>query len=68
MAEQLQVRLAQLGLPATDILGPAPAFFQRIRSKYRWQIVIRGTAARDLIRDVPLEVGWEVDVEPLSLL
>jgi primosomal protein N' (replication factor Y) len=68
VAEQLTVRLAQLGLPATDILGPAPAFFQRIRSKYRWQIVIRGTAARDLIRDVPLGVGWEVDVEPLSLL
>ncbi len=66
--EQLRLRLAQLGLPATDIMGPAPAFFQRIRGKYRWQIVIRGTGAAELLRDVPLGVGWEIDVEPISML
>lgn len=68
VAEHIRLRLAQLGLPATDVVGPAPAFFQRIRGKYRWQILVRGTAARTLVRDIPLGVGWEVDVEPLSLL
>jgi primosomal protein N' (replication factor Y) len=68
VAAQLSERLAQLGLPATDIMGPAPAFFQRIREKYRWQVVIRGRGARELLSEMSLGVGWEVDVDPVSML
>jgi primosomal protein N' (replication factor Y) len=65
---QARLLLAQLGLPATEVLGPAPAFFGRIRGSYRWQLLIRGVAARELVRELPLGIGWEIDVEPLSLL
>jgi primosomal protein N' (replication factor Y) len=68
MAERLRIRCAQLGLPATEIIGPAPAYFGKLRGKYRWQLLVRGSHARDLIRETPPGFGWEVDVDPASVL
>lgn len=50
-----------------DLIGPAPCFFSRIRSHYRWQILLRGEdPAAVLPRD--LSQGWGIDVDPVSLL
>ncbi|MDQ4075891.1 MAG: primosomal protein N' [Chloroflexota bacterium] len=68
MAERLGTRCVQLGFPGTDVLGPAPSFFSRLRGKYRWQILVRGVHARALVREVPAGIGWEVDVDPASVL
>ena len=64
----LTLKIARLGLPEIDLIGPAPSFFSRLRGKSRWQIVIRGTDPRVLLKDLRLPLGWRVDVDPVTLL
>ncbi len=61
-------RITQLGLPEIGLIGPAPAFFARLRGQYRWQVIVRGNDPAVLLRDVRLPLGWRVDVDPVSLL
>ncbi len=42
MHRMLTTLIAQRGLPALDLIGPAPAFFRRVRGEYRYQILVRG--------------------------
>ena len=51
-----------------SLIGPAPAFVQRVRGRYRWQIIIRGTDPVRLLAEVPVPQGWMVDIDPASLL
>jgi primosomal protein N' (replication factor Y) len=60
--------IAQKGLPAIDLIGPAPAFFQRVRGEYRFQILVRGENPHALVENIALPLGWRVDVDPVSLL
>jgi primosomal protein N' (replication factor Y) len=68
LAQALANKILRLGLPALDLIGPAPAFIPRLRGEYRWQIVIRGENPHRLIEDAILPLGWRVDVDPVSLL
>lgn len=58
-------------LPDTDLVGPAPAFLERLRGRYRWQIIVRGPdplqALRALAPDT-LTPGWAIDVDPATSL
>jgi primosomal protein N' (replication factor Y) len=63
--------VATLGLSNTDLVGPAPAFLERLREQYRWQIIARGPDLRPLLREVaPEELprGWSVNIDPMSTL
>jgi primosomal protein N' (replication factor Y) len=51
-----------------DILGPAPAYFRRIRGRFRWQIVLRGDDVVAFLHGVVIPPVWQVDVDPESLL
>jgi len=51
-----------------DLIGPAPCFYNRVRGRYRWQIVIRASDPASLLRDVALPRDWRVDVDPITLL
>jgi len=51
-----------------SLIGPTPAFIQRIRGRYRWQIVLRGADPARLVAEVPIPQGWIVDIDPASLL
>ena len=64
----LRNKIARLGLPDVDLIGPAPAFLSRIRGKYRWQIIVRARDPHPLFEDLALPMGWRVDVDPVSLL
>ena len=64
----LTLKIARLGIPEVNLIGPAPAFFHRLRGKYRWQIIIRGRDPAGLLRGMRLPVGWRVDVDPVSML
>ncbi|HEX8994713.1 MAG TPA: primosomal protein N' [Ktedonobacterales bacterium] len=58
-------------LPETDIVGPAPAFMERLRGRYRWQIILRGPDPLQALRALPpdaLAPGWAVDVDPANSL
>lgn len=64
----LTERIAQRGLPVLDLIGPAPAFFHRVRGEYRYQIIVRGVDPHALLADLALPLGWRVDVDPVSVL
>ena len=64
----LTTRIAQRGLPALDLIGPAPAFFRKERSQFRYQIIVRGREPHALVADIALPFGWRVDVDPVSVL
>jgi primosomal protein N' (replication factor Y) len=67
LRETLDAWIDRLGLPQTDIVGPAPAVMERIRGKYRWQMIARGPDLHPLLKviDTP---GWEVDIDPVSTM
>jgi len=65
LAERLNGWIARLQLPNTDIVGPAPAMMERVRSKYRWQLIARGPDLHQLLRVVDAP-DWEVDIDPVS--
>ena len=67
LCERLTEWIERLGLDETNIVGPAPALMERIRSKYRWQMIVRGPDLHQLLRviDAP---GWEIDIDPVSTL
>jgi primosomal protein N' (replication factor Y) len=64
----LSNKIARLGLPGADLIGPAPCFFGRLRGQYRWQIVVRASDPQTLLRDVIFPRGWRVDIDPVSTL
>jgi primosomal protein N' (replication factor Y) len=68
MAGRLREALKQGGLPPTDLIGPAPAFFARLRDFYRWQIFVRHADPPAFLRAVGIPPGWQVDVDPVSVL
>jgi primosomal protein N' (replication factor Y) len=63
LTEELDAR----GIPDLDILGPAPAFIQRLRGRFRWQLILRGHDLQFFLSPVPLPQGWTVDIEPVGL-
>jgi primosomal protein N' (replication factor Y) len=63
----LESEIRRLDLPV-ELIGPAPCFFHRFQGRYRWQIVLRAPEPTTLLHDVALPWGWQVDVDPMSLL
>ena len=68
MADRLQDTLSHHGLPAANLIGPAPPFFARVRGRYRWQILVRHPAPPLLLHDTEIPSGWRVEVDPVSVL
>ncbi len=67
LCELLTEWIERLQLVNTDIVGPAPALMERLRGKYRWQMVVRGPDLHRLLRVVDAP-GWEIDIDPISVL
>ncbi|MDY6893774.1 MAG: primosomal protein N', partial [Chloroflexota bacterium] len=64
----LQQEIDFLGLLDTSLLGPSPAFSQRVRGKYRWQIIIRSPDPSPLLSRSNFPQGWSIDIDPVSLI
>jgi primosomal protein N' (replication factor Y) len=55
------------GIAGMSIIGPAPAFIHKLRGRYRWQIVLRGSDLSEFLGDVPIPQGWVIDIDPVGL-
>jgi len=56
--------------PEVTILGPTPAFYERQRDTYRWQITVKSAKRAQLlaiIDEVPSQY-WQYDIDPMNLL
>jgi primosomal protein N' (replication factor Y) len=51
-----------------DVLGPAPCFVHKVRGRYRWQVLLRGSNLVPLLEGFHPGPGWALDVDPMSLL
>jgi primosomal protein N' (replication factor Y) len=74
LAERARALLQQRDLAGWSLIGPAPAFIQRARGRWRWHLILRAApladerainAALDALE--PL-YGWSVDVDPVHVL
>lgn len=52
-----------------EILGPVPAFHERINNQYRWQLVFKSSQRKALV-DIIAKINpkWIVDLDPINLL
>ncbi len=56
------------GIADINLIGPAPAFIHRLRGRFRWQLVLRGSELSAFLSQIPLPRGWTVDIDPVSLV
>ena len=66
LASELKTKIP----PHVQILGPTPAFYERTRDTYRWQLVIKSqkrSVLIDLLQHVP-PTHWQTELDPISLL
>jgi primosomal protein N' (replication factor Y) len=79
LAARLRRRARELGLGEEAVLGPAPPPLERVRGRYRWQILLRSAnvpALRNLARTARAaeaaarraHLRLAIDVDPYSML
>jgi len=55
------------GIDDLNIIGPAPAFIHRLRGRFRWQLILRGSDPSVFLSQIPIPQGWTIDVDPIGL-
>jgi primosomal protein N' (replication factor Y) len=66
LAVELQKRVNK----EVKVLGPTPAFYERQRGTYRWQLVLKSPKREYLVDAVKLvpAANWQFELDPTSLL
>lgn len=65
LAEQIKQKY-----PSIEIIGPAPAFYEKLRGQYNWQLIIKSKKRpilQNIITMLP-NTNWQYDIDPESLL
>lgn len=68
-AQKLAQTIRQ-NFPNVEIIGPTPAFYERLRGNYRWQLIIKSKkrpVLQEIIKLLPAQ-SWQYDIDPESLL
>ncbi len=68
LAQELAAERRRRGIPGVQVIGPAPALLERLRGRWRWQILVRAADPAELLSAVTLPRGWQVDVDPVTLM
>lgn len=69
-ARSLAATLRRQLPPHAEIFGPTPAFYERARDTYRWQLIVKSPQRGDLLTllgQVP-PAKWQSELDPISLL
>ncbi|MFC2047770.1 hypothetical protein ACFLTK_05830, partial [Chloroflexota bacterium] len=56
------------GIADLSLIGPAPALIHRLRGRFRWQLILRGSDLSVFLSQVSISQGWMVDIDPLGLV
>jgi primosomal protein N' (replication factor Y) len=64
----LDAEIARQGIGDIQVIGPAPCFAHRVRSRERWALLLRGDRFARVLDRLELPLGWTLDVDPISLL
>jgi len=71
-AERMKLILAgeidSQGIAGMELIGPAPAFIHRLRGRFRWQLILRGSGLSEFLSPINFPQGWTVDIDPLGLV
>jgi primosomal protein N' (replication factor Y) len=69
-AQKLATLLRSTLPPDVRLLGPTPAFYERQRDTYRWQIVLRSPSRAALVASLQHlpPTHWQYELDPISLL
>ena len=68
MGRVLRRTVGIMGLADVEVIGPAPAFPERVKGRFRWHVILRGGDLHALLDEVDLPKGWRVDIDPVSVL
>ena len=68
MGRILRRKAYSLGLTDVEVVGPAPAYPERVRGRYRWHMILRGRNLHAFLGEVTIPQGWDVDVDPVTVL
>ena len=67
MKRLLNEEIDSKGIDNLSVIGPAPAFIHRLRGRFRWQIILRGSKPSAFLAQIPIPQGWTVDIDPIGL-
>ena len=71
-AEQAALRLRHIiherDLRASEVIGPAPCYFTRIRKQYRWQLLLRSPDPAHALDAFHPGRDCHIDLDPVDLL
>ena len=67
-AQQLRRIIHERDLRATELIGPAPCFFTRIRKQYRWHLLLRSPDPALALDGLSPGRDWLIDLDPVDLL
>ena len=68
MKRLLSQEIDSQGIADIELIGPAPAFIHRLRGRFRWQLILRGSELSAFLSPIPFPQGWTVDIDPLGLV
>jgi primosomal protein N' (replication factor Y) len=67
MSKRLTEERDTRGISDLSLIGPAPAFIHRVRGRYHWQIILRGSNLSDFLINISFPQGWTIDIDPVGL-
>ncbi len=68
LKKQLELESQVKGIDGLSFIGPAPAYIYRLRGRYRWQIIVRGSDPSSFLAQISFPRGWTVDIDPVGLV
>jgi primosomal protein N' (replication factor Y) len=68
MKRLLTQEIDSKGIADIELIGPAPAFIHRLRGRFRWQLILRGSELSAFLSPITFPQGWTIDIDPLGLV